>query len=150
MTRSTLLRLMAAGAAGLGTMARAAEPAAPPHITAAELTPELDGKEVTMAFEVVETYFISGLVPVGSVPSFGITPVQQNPAYRFSVLVSGDLADVMYRFGATNPGSDSVKGRIIQATGRIKLFPEAPGRKASYQFNIRDWKKFNLLPSKQS
>ena len=150
MKRSTLLRLMAAGAAGFGTPARAEEAAPPPHVTAAELTPELDGKEVTMAFEVADFYPLTGTVPVGQVPSFGMTPVQMNPAYRFSVLVSGDLADVMYRFGMTSSGEHSARGRVMQATGRLRLFPAEAGRKVSYQLHIRDWKKFHLLPAKQS
>lgn len=121
----------------------------PPHITAAELVPGLDGKEVTMAFTVENAYLISGSVPKGAFPSFGITPALKEGTPRFSVLVSGDLANLMDRFGMMTP-TDAAKGRVIQATGMITVFPapkNAPAQGPSYRFNIRDWKRFRIVPT---
>jgi hypothetical protein len=122
----------------------------PAYVLVSDLKPEHNGKEVTMAFEIDETYLISGSVPVGQFPSFGIRPVLKDGAPRFSVLVSGDLADLMNRFGMLSPDPDAAKGRVIQATGKITVFPapkNSPNRGPSYQLNIREWKKFKIVPS---
>ena len=129
----------------------AADSNAPPQVLPSELTPELDGKEVTMTFEVAETYAISGAVPVGSVP-FGLRPVLQDDSTRLSVLVSGELADVMGRFNMAPP-SGSANGKTIEASGQITVFKPAKDeadQRISYQLNIRDWKKFRLAPSGKS
>lgn len=121
----------------------------PPSVVVMELNPKLDGKEVTMTFEVRDTHLISGGVPVGAFPSFGITPALKDKSPRFSVLVSGDLANLMDRFGMRTP-SNAVKGRVIQATGTITVFPapkNAANQGPSYQLNIRDWKRFRMVPS---
>ena len=64
------------------------------------------------------------------------------------VLVSGDLADVMNRFGLDDT-SKTVKGVVMEATGKITVFPAAkdsPEKGPSYQLNIRDWKRFRIIP----
>ncbi|MEZ6057634.1 MAG: hypothetical protein R3C01_13115 [Planctomycetaceae bacterium] len=145
---------LAGGLFVLAVFAAAAEPEKdgvmtnPPHIVIADLDPRLDGQEVTMAFTIADEYMISGSVPVGQVPSFGIRPKLDDDENRFSVLVSGDLADLMYRFGL---GADvnRAKGVVIQATGKITVFPalkDATDQRPSYQLNIRDWQKFRIVP----
>ncbi len=126
------------------------EPKPPLSLSISELKPEHDGQEIEMAFTVKETYFISGSVPVGQVPSFGITPVLKDGNPRFSVLVCGDVADLMERIGK-GPGVDHSKGITIQATGKLTVFPppaDQPERGVSYQLAIRDWKGFRVLPKK--
>ena len=101
-----------------------------------------------MAFTIADEFMISGGVPIGQVASFGIRPKLEPDAKRFSVLVSGELADLMNRFGL---GADvnRAKGIVIQATGKITVFPapkEATDNRPSYQLNISDWRKFRVVP----
>ncbi len=119
----------------------------PPQIAIADLAPQLAGQEVSMVFTVAVTYRISGAVPVGQVPSFGIRPVLAPDAKRFSVLVSGELADVMYRLDLVAP-SKSARGMMIRATGELRFYPapeNAPEKGASYQLHIRDWRKLRVI-----
>ena len=144
----SLLGLLLAVATSAAEPAKDAVKSTPPHIGIAELGPQHDGQEVHMTFTVAETYVISGSVAVGQVPSFGITPALAEGSPRFGVLVSGDLADIMYRFGIDAP-SGSAKGIVMEATGKITVFP-APKDNAekgqSFQLNIRDWKGFRIIP----
>jgi len=112
-----------------------------------ELTPDLDGQQVVVRFEVATCYRISGAVPTGQVASFGIDPVLPPGSPRFMVLVSGDLADLMTRFGCGPHPVFSTKGLVMEASGKIKVFPareEASHEGPSYQLNIRDWRGFRI------
>lgn len=133
----------------IGATEPAARPAvAPVHIAVTELQPEHDGQEVILAFTVAEPYWISGSVPKGQVPSFGIRPVLAESDPRLNVLVSSDLADAMERFGI-GATSTNAKGLVIQATGKITRFPapsDKPDQRPTYQFHIRDWKQFRIVP----
>ncbi len=123
-------------------------PKEPEYVEMTDLKPELDGKDVTMSFKVQGTYWISGSVLVGAVPSFGIRP-EMGDASRFGVLVSGELADLMDRFGLRGP-MEPAKGLTIHASGKITVFPpqaNATDRRPSYQLNIREWKKFRIVPN---
>ena len=102
-----------------------------------------------MTFTVEEAHRISGSVPVGQVPSFGITPVRGDINPRFSVLVCGDVADLMERFGIYSPALPLSNGIMIRATGKLEVFPppaDRPDKGVSYQLAIRDWKGFRVLP----
>ena len=128
---------------------QADDPKRPVSLSISELKPEHDGQEVEMAFTVKESYFISGSVPVGQVPSFGITPERDEGDPRFSVLVCGDVADLMERFGIYSPALPLSNGITIQATGKLTVFPppaDQPDKGVSYQLAIRDWKEFRVLP----
>src|SRR5437868_1442320 len=97
MIKPTLVCLLAALAIAVATAAfplhqKQPEATEPAYVVVTELNPILDGKEVTMSFKVSDTYLISGSVPIGQFPSFGISPVLVKGAPNFSVLVSGDLA----------------------------------------------------------
>jgi hypothetical protein len=122
----------------------------PEEITVSGLKPEHAGKEVSLTFQVEETYWISGAVPVGKFPSFGIRPALPSGAPRFSVLVSDDLAGIMERFGLFRLDATPLKGQQIQATGKITVFstPKGTGnQEPSYQLTLRDWKKIRILPA---
>lgn len=147
-TTMSLLVLLHAVTANAAELAKDVTELMPPHIEIAELGPQHNGKDVRMTFTVVETYQISGSVPVGQVPSFGITPALAEGSPRFGVLVSGDLADVMYRFDMVGP-SERAKGKVMEATGKITVFPapkDNPEKGPSFQLNIRDWKGFKIVP----
>ena len=121
----------------------------PRRIEISEISPDLDGEQVLMRFEVATSYRISGIVPSGQVPSFGIGPVLPNGSPRFMVLVSGDLADLMtrFRYGPHEPVS-SKRGLVMEAAGKIRVFParkDASHEGPSYQLNIRDWKGFRII-----
>ena len=131
-----------------GTFVHASDGKEPQHVEISELSPDLDGANVVMSFRVAKTYWISGIVPKGQPRSFGITPVLKPSDPRFSVLVTGDLADVMERFGYAPPRpGDSAAGLMIRARGKIRVYP-APRAKpksgSSYQLQIRDWKGFRV------
>ena len=149
LSKSCLVGLLLAVAASAAELPQDAGRSMPPRIACAELGPQHNGKDVTMSFTVAGTYWISGTVPVGQTPSFGITPVLAEGSPRFGVLVSGDLADVMNRFNLAAP-TLSAKGLVIEATGRMSVHPAPPDHPAagpSYQLNIRDWKKFRIIPA---
>ena len=140
--KSTLICLFATLTIAAGTIASPVHrnqpaPAEPPYIVTEELNPKLDGKEVTMSFAIRETYMISGSVPIGQFPSFGISPVLKKGSPRFGVLVGGDLANLMDRFGALDPSPNDFKGRWMQATGKITVFP-ALKNEAHVSFRVRN------------
>jgi len=148
-TAASLVAVVSNGLGGSTGGDRAAATHVPPQVSPSELKPEYDGKEVTMTFEVAETYAISGSVPIGSVPSFGLRPVLKEESTRFSVLVSGELADVMNRFNMGPGSGGTANGEKIEASGVITVFKpakDAADQRVSYQLNIREWKKFCLLP----
>jgi hypothetical protein len=148
LSKSCLVGLLLAVAARAAELPQDAGISMPPRIACAELGPQHNGKDVTMSFTVAGTYWISGTVPVGQTPSFGITPVLAEGSPRFGVLVSGDLADVMNRFNLAAP-SNVAMGLVIEATGQITVFPAPDGNPAagpSFQLTIRDWKKFRIIP----
>jgi hypothetical protein len=118
----------------------------PRYVEIAELGPHHDKQEVTMTFIIEEEYEISGTVPVGQVRSFGIRPKLNRDVPQLNVLVMGDLANIMYRFGF---GTNRAKGVVIRATGKITVFPAPngePDKQPTYQLNISDWKKFRIIP----
>lgn len=118
-----------------------------PFVEIADLHPGLDKQEVTMAFIIDEEYLITGSVPVGHVPSFGIKPQLKPDRPQFSVLVSGDCADALSRSGL-GPDLNKATGVGIQATGRLVVFPPAkdhPNDQPTYQLNISDWKKCRVI-----
>lgn len=138
-----LLLLICFGTNGLAEEDKELRP-----IAVSELTPEHDGQEVVMSFRIAGTYWISGGVPKGQPRSFGITPVVQESDPRFSVLVSGDLADVMERFGFAPPSpGDPASGLIMEAQGKIRAYPppeSQPEKGVSYKLVLRDWKQFRF------
>jgi len=154
MLKRTLLSLSVILAIAVSAVAaprhrKPSEAPTPPYIVKTDLNPKLDGKEVEMAFQIEGTYMIDGSVPLGQFPTFGIQPVQERGAPRFSVTVSGDLADLMNRFGMLGPNQKDAKGRVLQATGKITVFPapkNSPNQGPSYQLNLRDWKRFRIVP----
>ena len=121
----------------------------PRHIRVADLTPGDDGADVIMSFKVGKTHWLSGGVPEGHARTFQITPVVAESDPRFSVLVSGELAAVMERFGYAPPGpGDPAAGITLRARGKIRVFPASKNAAeggASYQLQISDWKEFRVL-----
>ncbi len=105
-----------------------------------------------MSFQIAKTYGIGGGVPKGHTRSFGITPVAAESDPRFSVLVSGELAAVMERFGYAPPQpGDPAAGLTCRARGKIRVFPapkDQPDRGPSYQLQIIDWKEFRIMSRK--
>jgi hypothetical protein len=141
--------LVVAGFGAAGPVGRVSASDGPPKVLASELTPQHDGKSVTMTFEVAETYAISGSVPVGGVPSFGLRPVLKEGSAPLSVLVSGELADIMRRFNMGPGPGGTANGRMIEASGVVTAFQplkDAADQRVSYQLHIADWKTFRLMP----
>ena len=120
----------------------------PKRIEVSQLTPEFDDNEVIIRFEVAKTYWISGTVPKGQSRSFGIEAVTNAQEPRFSVLVIGELANAMERFGYAPPQSgDPARGLNIEARGKIKVYPapkSAPEKGPSYEFRIADLSGFRI------
>ena len=130
------------------TAVHAADEREPERIEISTLSPDYDGADVIMTFKVANTYRISGGVPKGNVPSFGIEAVVTESDHRFSVLVVGELADAMGRFGyGSTHSEDRLAGMYIEAHGKIRMYPapkNAPERGPSYQLVIGDWKGFRI------
>lgn len=141
--------LLMCGTAGLSGVGRAA-PEKPP-LTPREAVQRPAGETVTVVFRVREGYGLSGTVPVGVLPSFGLAAEVGEGDPRFSVLVSGELVKVMDRFGVKyyNPG-EFFKGKTVQVTGALEVFPATKDRiqaKPSYQLAVSRWEDFRLLPA---
>jgi hypothetical protein len=126
-----------------------------PRVEIADLGTQHNGKEVVMKFKVKGTHM--DWTPVTLTPgqayairSFKMTAVAPEGSPRFSVLVSGDLADVMGRFGMSE-GSDTVKGIVVKAAGKITVFPapkDDPTKGKSFQLHIHDWKLFRIVEAR--
>lgn len=133
---------------GEDTPAQASNGKSPRHVEVSDLAPHLDGGSVVMSFKVANTHGISGAVPNGQPGSFGITPVVKPSDPRFSVLVMGDLADLMGRFGYAPPRpSDPARGLRIEARGEIRYYPAPepdPSKGPSFVLRIHDWKGFRI------
>jgi len=115
--------------------------------TPADLGPEYDGKEVTMIFKIIDTQLIGG-EREGEFPHVKLHYVgMQEPPY-LGVYVKGELADVLHRSACVSP-DDKLVGRSIKASGRIKIhkdFPKGEDQTPAYFLDLRDWKKFQILP----
>ena len=71
----------------------------------------------------------------------------KEPPY-LGVYVKGELADVLHRSACVSP-DDKLVGRSIKASGRIKIhkdFPKGEDQTPAYFLDLRDWKKFQILP----
>lgn len=117
--------------------------------TPEEAVKEHSENEITVAFRVEKAYGISGSVPVGEEPSFGLAPsVGQDNVSRFSVLIAGQLVKDAKRFGVEpfNPGP-FLKGRVIEVTGTVEKFDapnDKPDAKPSYQMVVRSLENFRI------
>lgn len=137
----------------IGTLVCADVDKEPKQIEIAQLDPSFDGTDVVMSFKVTKCYRISGGVPKGRVPTFGIEAVTVESDPRFSVLVGGELADAMGRFGfGPTRGENSLTGFVIEARGKIRMYPapkDAAEKGPSYSFIIEDWKGFRFKPTSE-
>jgi hypothetical protein len=121
----------------------------PPSVVAADLKPDLDGKEVAMTIEVGEISPFESNEPKAAAPAIRIQPATKEGLPKYSVVISGDLAELMGRFDTVVP-STALAGRFIQVSGRIAVsFSKGDGddRKPSYEITVNDWKKFRLIPA---
>ncbi len=113
----------------------------------ADLRPEYDGREVTMIFRITGTLVSKG-ERKGEVPHVLLQYDGMKKSPNLSVYVMGELLDLFHRFAMVSPGGMLV-GRSIRASGKITVFDTfAPpsDEKPQYILELRDWKKFQILP----
>ena len=137
----------------IGTLVRSEDEKEPKQTEISQLAPSFDGTDVVITFKVTKCYRISGGVPKGRVPTFGIEAVTAESDPRFSVSVCGELADAMGRFGfGPTRSEDSLTGLVIEARGKIRMYPapkNATEKGPSYSFIIDDWKGFKIKPTSE-
>ena len=131
-----------------------AEEREPKRLQISDLATLEEGEEAIVRFKVRNTFWMSGSVPKGQARSFGIQPVIGSTDVRISVLVVGELADAMERFGFAppNPG-DRLAGATIEARGKVFVYPasgKALEKGASYQLRIGDLKGFRIVSQRQA
>ncbi|QDS93563.1 hypothetical protein FF011L_23330 [Roseimaritima multifibrata] len=106
-----------------------------------------DGKEVTMIFKITDTQLIAG-EREGAFPHVKLHyDGMKKPPY-LGVYAKGELADALHRFACVAP-DDRFVGRSIKASGKIKIykdFPKGEDKTPVYLLDLRDWKKFQILP----
>lgn len=118
--------------------------------TPEEVLQEQPAHVVTVAFRVAEGYWISGAMPVGAQPSFGLAPVEARDASQhFSVLIAGQLVKDAGPFGIDpiNPGS-FFKGREIEVTGLVQKIPAPkgnPAAKPSFSMTVTNLENFRVI-----
>jgi len=111
---------------------------------------EVPTNEVTVVFRVADVYWISGSVPVGSEPSFGLAPsANGNTRSRFSVLIAGQLVNDAKRFGVEpmNP-SRFFKERVVEVKGTVQKFnapKDRPDTKPSFQLVVSKLENFRII-----
>ena len=112
-----------------------------------DLVAEHDGKEVTMIFKISATQSIGGDRD-GEYPHLKLHYVGMKEPPYLAVYAKGELADALHRFACI--GSDGrLVGRSIKATGSIKVhknFPKGEDQTPIYYLDLREWKKFQILP----
>ncbi|MFN0052337.1 MAG: SecDF P1 head subdomain-containing protein [Planctomycetales bacterium] len=116
-------------------------------IEPADLGPEHDGKEVTMIFKITDTQLIGG-EREGAFPHVKLHYDGMKKPPHLGVYVKGELADVLHRSACVSP-DDKLVGRSIKATGKITMhkdFPKGEDQTPIYHLDLRDWKKFQILP----
>ncbi|MGB0579570.1 MAG: hypothetical protein ACPGVU_07710 [Limisphaerales bacterium] len=125
-----------------------AESSNPKKFNIADLKPSLAGMEIVMTFKVRKVIWLSGAVPKGGIRSFAIEGVGGDSAPRFSVLVMGDLARSMDRFGFSPPRSKHpMIGKFIEIRGQLRAWPaptSKPEKGPSYSLRASDPKGFRL------
>jgi hypothetical protein len=115
-----------------------------------EVIHEKPGSEITIAFHVAEAYGISGLVPVGQEPSFGISAAMDDDTnLTFSVLISGQLVKDLKRLGVQpyNPNR-FFKGRELEVTGKLERFDvpkDSAVTKPSWRIVVAKLENFRII-----
>jgi hypothetical protein len=110
-----------------------------------EFTPEHNGREVTISFEVAYTQSVAGLRD-GEFPTLVLHYVRKSKSERVVIYARGDLADVLHRLSYS--GKDDLKGRTITASGKVdahEVIGEDGNKLPLYELTLRDWKKFRIL-----
>ena len=116
-------------------------------IAPSDLGPEHDGKEVTMIFKIMDTQLIGG-AREGKYPHVKLHYVGMKKPPFLGVYVKGELADLLHRFAYVSP-DDRFVGRSIKASGKIKVykdFPRGEDQTPIFMLDLREWKKFQILP----
>jgi hypothetical protein len=117
--------------------------------TPEHLLKEQPTNEISVSFRVAKAYGISGAVPVGEEPSFGLQPSRTRNDPRFSILIAGELVKEMKKEGV-NPMKPSAffENRVVEVTGMIVKVSGArslPVATPSYQLVARDSAKFRVI-----
>ena len=112
-----------------------------------DLGPQHDGKEVTVILKITDTQLIAGEregdYPHALLHYDGF----RRPPY-LAVYVKGELADALHRFACVAP-DDRFVGRSIKASGKVmvyKDFSKGEDQRPIYHLELREWKKFQILP----
>ena len=74
----------------------------------------------------------------------------KKPPY-LGVYAKGELADALHRFACVAP-DDTFVGKSFKASGKItinKKFPKGVDQTPVYLLDLRDWRKFQILPESQ-
>lgn len=147
---SLLLALVVLLCVSAGRAEEPKEPAVPAAIEVTELGPQHDGQEVTVVIKITKTQLIGG-DREGKYPHVKLHyPEMKMPPFM-AVYAKGDLADLLHRFAFVSP-DDKFVGRTIKATGKLKVikdFPKEVDQTPVYMLDLRDWKKFQILPVKK-
>lgn len=109
-----------------------------------DFTADLDGREVTVRFEVDFTQHIGG-EREGEFPTLKLHHVRKAPNDFVIIYAKGDLADILHRMDLST--KDRLKGRSITATGKVRAYEgidESGAKEPVYLLELRDWKKFQV------
>ena len=121
--------------------------AQPKVVALKDLGPQHDGQEVTMVFKITDTQLIGG-EQEGQFPHALLHYDGFRKPPFLAVVARGELADALHRFGCVAP-DDRFVGRSIRASGKIKVykdFPKGEEQRPIFELELRDWKKFQILP----
>ena len=100
-----------------------------------------------MIFKVTDTQLIGG-EREGKYPHIKLHYAGMKKPPYLGVYARGELADVLHRFAYVSP-DDRFVGRSIKASGKIKIykdFPKGEDQTPAYFLDLREWKKFQILP----
>jgi hypothetical protein len=117
----------------------------PEQVRTSDFTPQLNGQDVTVTFEVAYTQHVAGARD-GEFPTLLIHHLKTIPSDRVVIYVKGDLADVLHRVDRV--GKDSLKGRRITATGTVvarEVLDDAGIKKPLFELELCDWRKFQVI-----
>ena len=84
----------------------------------------------------------------GEFPHVKLHYVSMNEPPYLGVYVKGELADALHRFACIGP-NERLIDRSIQASGKITIrkdFPKGEDQTPIYYLDLREWKKFKILP----
>jgi len=135
----------------------------PAAIQFADLGKNLDGKDVTVQFQVDEVYGIAQRHVPGQAPKFGISAMSNDPSKKqLNVWIGGELSNIFNHLQMRSYQTNRLKkGTTVQVTGKLEY--HAAGRDVfelstskltkstsdDYHMDIEKWQSFRVLPAEK-